>query len=377
VLQAGEPVVDVAVEMSGDYPRRALTPDKLVDRLPGLMGADGVEREKRRLANEGQPQREQPAGVRASANIPDPGEWLDPLRGYQYDSVPPELINTSRYEFTHRTSDLPWTESDLTSRGVERDFESIDGVAWNHRQGDGWEAYFISNQQDTQRTLVLSLRATGEAAEVWDPNTGVRRQVVATSAGRTQLALKLAPGQSQFIVLRKESTAPRLRRPTRLAAINGPWRVAFAPVVGKTPTARTLRELGDLTAQDDLRDFVGEVRYETTFDIETAPTAGPVWLEVGGAAALAEVSVNGVNCGVAWTAPWQVDVYHALCAGENQLVIITPNTWKNRLAAEQSLPEAQRVAWTSAPIRLANNNITPHGLLGPVQLLIEQPAPNQ
>jgi hypothetical protein len=374
VLQAGEPIVDVAVEMNSDYPRRALTPDKLVDRLPGLMGVGAVGREIRRLFNEGQPQREQPAGVRASANIPDPGDWLDPLRGYKYDSVPPELINASRYAFTHRTNGPPWTESDLTPRGVERDFESIDGVAWNHRQGYGWDAYFVSNQQDTQRRLDLSLRATGETVEVWDPNTGVRRQVVASSAGRTQLALELAPGQSQFIVLRKRSVAPRLNKPTKLAAISGPWQVAFASAVGQTPTARTLGELGDLTAQDDLRDFVGEVRYETTFDLETAPMGKPVWLEVGGAAALAEVQVNGIDCGVAWTAPWQVDVSHALRTGENQLVIVTPSTWKNRLAAEQELPEAERAAWTSAPVRLANNNLTHLGLLGPVQLLIEQPA---
>lgn len=374
VLQAGEPVVDVAIEMSGGYPRRALTPDKLVDHMPGLMGAEGVERERRRLANEGQPQREQPAGVRASANIPDPGEWLDPLRGYKYDSVPPELIDASRYAFTHRTSDPPWTENDLTTRGVERDFESIDGVAWNHRQGDGWDAYFVSNQQDTQRTLNLSLRATGETAEVWDPNTGVRRQVVASGAGRTKLELELAPGQSQFIILRKESAAPRFSKPTKLVTINGPWQVVFTPTVGKNPTARTLGELGDLTAQDDLRDFVGEVRYETSFDMGTASMTGPVWLEVGGAAALAELQVNGVDCGVAWTAPWRFDVTNALRAGENQLVIVTPSTWKNRLAAEQELPEAERAAWTSAPIRLANNNLTHLGLLGPVQLLIEQPA---
>lgn len=377
VLQAGEPVVDVAIEMSDDYPRRALTPEKLVDRLPGLMGVEGVERERRRLANEGQPQREQPAGVKASANIPDPGDWLDPLRGYKYDSVPPEMIDRRGYAFVHRANDPPWTKDDLSSKGLARDFEPIDGIAWNHRWGDGWDAYFVSNQQDSERKLDLSLRATGKAVEVWDPNTGVCRQIVASGDGRTQIALELAPGQSQFIVLRKESAATRLSKPTKLVAVNGPWRAAFTPSIGKTPAVRTLNGLGDLTAQDDLRDFVGEVRYETTFPIETAPTSGPVWLEVGGAVALAEVSINGVDCGVTWTAPWRVNVAHALREGENQLVITTPSTWKNRLAAEQELPEAEHATWTSAPVRLSKSNLTQLGLLGPVQLLIEQSAPKQ
>lgn len=373
VLQAGEPVVDVTVEID-DYPRRALTPDKLVDRLPGLMGAEGVERERRRITYAGQPQREQPAGVRASANIPDPGEWLDPLRGYKYDSIPPEMMGRKGHAFVHRANDPPWTEADLSSNGLARDFEPIDGVAWNHRRGDGWDAYFVSNQQDTQRTVDLSLRATGGVVEVWDPASGVRRRIDAKGSQRTKLTLVLAPGQSQFVVLRERTASPRLATSTKLAEIRGPWQVTFAPTVGDTPPSRSLSELGDLSDQTDLRNFVGEARYEATFSIDELPTTRTIWLQVAGAAALAEVSVNGVDCGVAWTAPWRVDVTPALRAGENQLVITTPSTWKNRLVAEQQLPEAERAAWTSAPVRLANNNLTHLGLLGPVQIMIEQPA---
>jgi hypothetical protein len=376
VLQAGEPAVDIGVEMGGDYPRRALTPDKLVDRLPGLMGSKGVERERRRIKNAGQPQREQPAGVRASANIPDPSDWLDPLRGYKYDSVPPEMMSRKGYAFVHRTNDPPWTDTDLSSKGLARDFEPIDGLAWNHRRGDGWDAYFVSNQQDTQRTVDLSLRATGDAVEVWDPASGARRRVDASGTQRTKLTLELAPGQSQFVVLRERTASPPLAASTKLAGVRGPWRVAFTPAIGDTPPTRRLNELDDLSDQSDLQNFVGEARYETTFSIDELHRTETVALQFGGATALAEVSVNGIACGVAWTAPWQVDVTHALRAGENQLTIITPSTWKNRLVAERDLPEAERAAWTSAPVRTANNDPTPFGLHGPVQLVIEQPPTN-
>ncbi|QDV74064.1 glycosyl hydrolase [Botrimarina mediterranea] len=377
VLQAGEPVVDVAVEMRDDYPRRALTPDKLIELTPGLLGRDFVARERRRVANEGQPQREQPAGVRASARIPDPGDWLDPLRGYKYDSVPPEVIAEKEYRLVHRTGDPMWTESDLSSKGLARDFEPIDGVAWTHRKGDGWDAYFVSNQRNTPQRLDLSLRATAGAVEVWDPVSGVRREIDAIGDERTKLVLQLEPAQSQVIVLRDRSTAPLLGKASFLAEIRGPWRLTFAPAVGEAPLSRSLTVLGDLTVYEELQDFVGEARYETTFEIESPPKQGRISLQVGGAAALAEVIVNGVDCGVAWTAPWRVEVTDALQSGTNRMTIVTPSTWKNRLVAERSLPEADRTAWTSAPVRLANNDLTPFGLLGPIQLLIEQPARKQ
>lgn len=86
LLQKGKPVVDVAVFTGEDYPRRALTPDRLVDILPGLFGEKVVEREKIRLANTGVPQLERPYSVTSSANTFDPANWVNPLRGYKYDS---------------------------------------------------------------------------------------------------------------------------------------------------------------------------------------------------------------------------------------------------------------------------------------------------
>ncbi len=377
VLQAGAPVVDVAVLTGDDIPRRSLMPDKLVDRLPGLIGAEGVEREQQRLANAGQPQRELPAGVRASATIPDPGDWLDPLRGYKYDSVPADSSGREKYRFVHRAADPPWDCSDLASQGIPRDFEPAEGVAWNHRRGLGWDAYFVTNQTDSQRTLGLSLRATGAAVEVWDPNLGVRRRVDADVAERTDLSLGFAPSQSLLVVVRQRSDSELRSEPTALCTVQGPWRLEFSPAVGARPPDRVLTDLKDLTSFEDLVDFVGEVHYMTAFNFEELPTGATAWLDVGGAAALAEVRVNGVDCGVAWTAPWRVDVTRALRRGKNRLAIVTPSTWKNRLVAERELPEAARAAWTSAPVRVANDDPTPLGLFGPVQLLIEQPLPQK
>lgn len=92
ILQQGKPVVDIAVFTGEEVPRRSILPDRLVNTLPGIFGKDRVESEKKRLANEGQPQRTMPEGVSHSANMADPENWTDALRGYKYDCFNPDAL---------------------------------------------------------------------------------------------------------------------------------------------------------------------------------------------------------------------------------------------------------------------------------------------
>jgi len=85
-LQQGKPVIDIAVFTGEETPRRAVLPDRMVNVLPGIMGAERVQQEMERLSNKGLTVRELPAGVKTSANMADPENWIDPLRGYAYDS---------------------------------------------------------------------------------------------------------------------------------------------------------------------------------------------------------------------------------------------------------------------------------------------------
>ncbi|TKK65798.1 DNA-binding protein [Ilyomonas limi] len=86
LLQTGKPVVDIAVFAGEDVPVRAVLPDRLMKVLPGIFGKERIEAETKRLANKNSPIKEQPMGVYASANIANPKDWADALRGYKYDS---------------------------------------------------------------------------------------------------------------------------------------------------------------------------------------------------------------------------------------------------------------------------------------------------
>lgn len=97
LLQYGKPVVDIAVFTGEELPRRAILPDRLVPFLPGIFGSEKVEKEKIRLANIGEPTHQMPVGVTHSANITDSEDWINSLRGYQYDSFNPDaLLNLAK-----------------------------------------------------------------------------------------------------------------------------------------------------------------------------------------------------------------------------------------------------------------------------------------
>ena len=98
LLQQGKPVADVAVFTGEDIPRRSVLPDRLVPFLPGIFGKDVVEAEEKRLANIGEPMRQIPAGVSNSANMADAEDYVNPLRGYAYDSFNPDALLSAKVE---------------------------------------------------------------------------------------------------------------------------------------------------------------------------------------------------------------------------------------------------------------------------------------
>jgi len=92
LLQLGKPVVDIAVFTGEEIPGRSVLPERLVNTLPGLFGKEKVEAERKRLLNDGQPQRTIPAGVTHSANMADPENYVNALNGYSYDCFNPDVL---------------------------------------------------------------------------------------------------------------------------------------------------------------------------------------------------------------------------------------------------------------------------------------------
>ena len=288
-----------------------------------------------------------------------------------------------------RVIEGPYRGATFDAVGLAPDFEAAEtdgrraeGIGWTHRTAPGTDLYFISNQRATERTITVSLRVTGRGPELWDAVTGETRRAGTwhMEQGRTVLPLRLEPSGSIFVVLREPTTSagaaagPNWPEPKVRQELDGPWQVAFDPKAGGPAATVAFDRLEDWTRRPEpgIRYYSGTADYARSFDWQ--PAAGRparTWLDLGRVADLAEVTVNGLPCGVAWTAPWRVDITDALHAGTNTLQIAVTNTWANRLIGDHALPEAQRITWTTAPYR-PDAKLLPAGLLGPVEI-VEEP----
>ncbi|TDX01401.1 glycosyl hydrolase [Dinghuibacter silviterrae] len=413
LLQWGKPVVDVAVYTGDNVPSRSVLPDRLCTVLPGLIGDSLVALNTRRLTNTGVPL-VKTSGVQHVANIADAADWVNPLHGYAYDcfnadvlaqarvshgrvvlpsgasygvlvfppglpSQPDTLSSATQAAITRLSGahilQTPWTEASLTSLGLPPDVTVVDpagrvanGIAYTHRTGPGADVYFISNQEGRTRDLRFSLRSVAGGAECWDPVTGRIYSCPSASVvrGRTELPLRLDAGASVFVVLRAAQRArplPPPPDPTRSLAVTGPWTVTFDTAFGGPTAPLVFPAPMDWSLDPRTRYYSGTAVYSARFSFR--PAGGPVWLDLGRVADVAGVRVNGLDCGVAWTAPFRVDITRALRPGENHLEVEVTNTWANRIIGDHL--DSTQHAWTNAPYRL-DGKLLPSGLLGPVQL---------
>ena len=91
-------------------------------------------------------------------------------------------------------------------------------------------------------------------------------------------------------------------------------------------------------------------------------------LDLGRVKEIAEVSVNGRPLGIAWRAPFQVDVTGALKAGANQIEIKVTNLWVNRLVGDEQESAEKRYTFSTFKPYTKDSPLVESGLLGPVTL---------
>lgn len=283
----------------------------------------------------------------------------------------------------------PYKESTFEPVGIPKDLVALvasgkpaKDIVWTHRRGEGFDIYFISNQRSETCSTVVSLQVKGRLPEVWDPVTGDQTtlETFQIKNGSTQIPLILPPNGSVFVVFRKPTTETTgtinglFGKGINAHAIQNVWTVTFDSTKGGPAQPVIFEQLKDWSKNDNnaIKYYSGTAVYTTTFYFAREADE-KVRLNVGTVANLATVYVNGIDCGVVWTAPFEVDITKALRPGKNELRIDVTNTWFNRLLGDGTLPPQQRMTWVNAASLWPKNKpLLPAGLLGPVTLRIEQ-----
>ncbi|TCC90037.1 DNA-binding protein [Pedobacter frigiditerrae] len=491
LLQQGKPVVDIAVFTGEELPRRSVLPDRLVSTLPGLFGADVVEAEKKRLANFGEPLRSIPAGVSHSANMADPENWVNPLRGYAYDSFNPDVLSTATVnngevvfasgasykvlvipgdmkmnpnyqymsyaavkklvelvkagatiivgekplyqiglqkvndsefnglvnqiwdgKFSEIKKDFkdnynstlekiigfgkvilaPFKRSSFIDIGIEPDLSVtqdctsemitfVENVAYTHRKAIDKDIYFISNQLKEERKVDFNFRIKDKIPVLFDAvsNQTIELKEWYSFGESTSFRMNLVPNQSLFVIFEKSTTdtvydiGNNWKTFKPIQNLSTDWQVKFNPSYGGPSTPVEFKTLTDwaLNADSAIKYYSGTASYTKTFNFDGKST-DKVWIDLGAFSSIAEVKINGIDCGTLWTAPFELEVSKALKQGENQIEIQVTNTWANRLIGDSKLPVDKRITNTTAPFRLGGKPLNPAGLFGPVTLKIEE-----
>ena len=238
-----------------------------------------------------------------------------------------------------------------------------EGIEFIHRKlGDMGDIYFISNQKDEAVTISPSFRMDPmQRAEIWDPLTG---EITGWDRGK----LALDRFQSVFVVFRSDA-APVRPAATKEVTVDGPWTVQFAASAGKEGFSRTFAELSDWAESDDpeVKYYSGSAKFSTKVSV---PAAQHVSIDLGEVMVVGRVSVNGKDAGGVWTFPYRLDITGLVHEGDNTIEITVWNNWKNRLIADESLPESERGTWTNIQPWKADSELQSSGLLGPVKLVL-------
>ena len=393
LLQYGKPVVDIAVFTGEEIPSRALTPDKLVTLMPGLVGKDRVESEIKRHENEGQPLAEMPAGVFYAANTYKAENWINPLNGYAYDSFNKDILMNSNKLSDYKAVIFPEGQNysketlakieDLKKSGInipqlpfnsknpgfEPDVEAPENIVWAHRSGDEAEIYFISNQEEKSRNIELSFRISDRTPELWQAIDGsvVLASEYTFENGRTKVKLKLPPNVSVFVVFPKVNNTNQKEISTKgiETTLNLKWKIHFEKNDQKLETT----ELKSWSENENpmIRYYSGTATYKAQWNQNNI--SGKYYLDLGKVCNLATVRLNGIDCGTVWTMPYRVDISKALKKGNNEIEIEVTNTWANAInGSDKGTPPFPDI-WTDGKYRMKEDKLLEAGLIGPLTLI--------
>lgn len=230
---------------------------------------------------------------------------------------------------------------------------------------DGRRVSFLANPSDESIRLLLR-SAEPWSPVAWDP-VEVRERPIEESADGDVL-IELEPFGSAFVIASPVIGAAAAPTPAHVTALRleGEWslRLPGRPAASAAPDPRLWTDL-------DERGFSGVGTYRLEFDVSPAElVADRLVLDLGTVRDLARVRLNDLDCGVAWTEPFRLDVTAALRPGRNVLEVDVATPWRNRLIAEAASPSGEIAAPMAAVFEPTAEPI-PAGLAGPVRLIAE------
>lgn len=229
---------------------------------------------------------------------------------------------------------------------------------------DGQRLTFLANPSAEPVSVRVLVDAASAPLEVWDPVAVAATTLAFTPGedGRVTCDLALPPFGSVFLM--PATGAATAVTYGSYIVLDDAWSLQLPQHPPITmPDGPVLWTDASVGATG----FSGMGTYRTEVILDVRPARAV--LELAQVRDIARVTVNGIECGVAWTPPFRVDVSAAVRVGINTVEIEVANPWRNRLIAEAAEPSGEIFAPMTAVFE-PDAAPLPAGLAGPVRLRV-------
>ena len=266
------------------------------------------------------------------------------------------------------TSDLRAALDELGMRpALEVDGAPIRQIG---RMIDGRRLTFFANPSADPVEFRVLVSDPARPLVAWDPvelrTESPRVDAAGSDGDRVAYRLSLPAFGSVFVLEADER--PATASVVHAIPLEGAWDLQLP---GRPPMAMSAGPRLWTDLDDEARAFSGSATYSLEFLLtERELEADRLLVDLGVVRDIARVIVNAVDCGVAWTPPFRLDVTAALRVGRNVIRVEVVTPWRNRLIAEAGVPSGEAFEPMTAVFE-ASARPLPAGLAGPVALVAE------
>jgi len=285
------------------------------------------------------------------------------------------------------------------------DLKGIDNGDWHidyiHRRTETEDIYFVSNSSPKEEKISCVFRVDPDRIpEIWDAESGLIQRELEYSVVERGISIDFVmdPQASRFVVFRDKSTGKNDEglsydlqfgfssiqngeETLETLDLTENWEVRFNHALGG-PESYLFDKLNSWTDMEEegIRFYSGKAIYskEITLEEEKIALNAEAYLVFGNIQEMAQVRVNGRDCGIVWLPPYKVRISPYLKSGINKISIELINTWNNRIVGDMRNPDEVSYTRTNARVRFNEDSpLLESGLIGKAHLLLYQTAVNE
>jgi hypothetical protein len=280
-------------------------------------------------------------------------------------------------------------EPDFVVKGTDNSHEHIDYI---HRQTETEEIYFVSNSSLVEEKVTCTFRVNKNMVpELWDAETGLIQRNVAYSKVENGISIDLVlnPISSRFVVFKDRSSGKNVAGLTKdlqfglsrnISAsttidLTKNWNVSFDTEMGG-PESYQMEELTswpDIDL-DGVKYYSGTATYTREFTIEESLLSKEmdIYVAFEDIQEIARIDINGNDCGIIWTPPYDANITQFVKTGMNKIVVEVTNTWNNRIVGDLKNPDERAFTKTNAKYKLTKtSSLLKSGLIGKAEIILQ------